>query len=539
MAINTDAVQRLYVAYFNRPADPAGLAHWEGQLPSTPATQAQLTAIAGSFSGSQEYTALYASQTNAQIVNSLYTHLFGRAAEPAGLAHWTARLAAGSETFASIALQLTYSAQGTDATAIANKLTAATAFTAALDTPAEIAGYSGLAAAASARSWLATVTDSAASLATATAGVGTAVSDAVAADTITLGTVFATYDTGAGNDIIIATVPQLNTGGATFNVINGGAGTDTLNITPTIDVAMTLDDSNFSKITGIEKIVIATTGTGAQTITTGTSFQTAFSAAGVDLTTTSTTGAMNIGMSSFAGGATLTTTSTTGAQTIVTGSGLTTVTATSTTGAQNISGAGLAKVTATSTTGAVTVTTDAGADVVTLTTADTAGNVITTNAGNDTITIVASGTAVSTVGNTITSGLGADTITLAADASIDTIVIGNTDSGITVATADSITGFTAANDALKMGTAGDATALTGTYVEAAAAVANFTAALTAANTALATLAGTSAATELYSFQFDTTNGYLFDDIDGDGDADQVVVLAGITAATIAAADIIA
>jgi hypothetical protein len=69
--------------------------------------------------------------------------------------------------------------------------------------------------------------------------------------------------------------------------------------------------------------------------------------------------------------------------------------------------------------------------------------------------------------------------------------------------------------------------LTGNYVEAGAAVASFSAALTAANAALATLNGTSAAAELYSFQFDAANGYLFDDTDGDGAADQVIVLAGI------------
>ena len=34
MGMNTDAVQRLYVAYFNRPADPASLAVYEAMLPS-------------------------------------------------------------------------------------------------------------------------------------------------------------------------------------------------------------------------------------------------------------------------------------------------------------------------------------------------------------------------------------------------------------------------------------------------------------------------------------------------------------------------
>ena len=93
MGINTAAVQRLYVAYFNRPADPAGLQAWELQLGTTAATQAQLTTLANTgFSGSAEYAALYAGQSNAQIVNNLYLNLFGRSAEAAGLLHWACLL---------------------------------------------------------------------------------------------------------------------------------------------------------------------------------------------------------------------------------------------------------------------------------------------------------------------------------------------------------------------------------------------------------------------------------------------------------------
>ena len=34
MGMNTDAVQRLYVAYFNRPADPVSLTVYESLLPA-------------------------------------------------------------------------------------------------------------------------------------------------------------------------------------------------------------------------------------------------------------------------------------------------------------------------------------------------------------------------------------------------------------------------------------------------------------------------------------------------------------------------
>jgi len=159
-SIYTDAIQRLYLAYFNRPADPISLQAYEDilqdMLGGAEASQADLELLAETyFSPSQEYIDLYAGLSNSQIVNSLYNNLFGRDAEPEGLLYWTGELNAGRETFASIALQLTYSAQGTDAQTIDARITAATAFTEAVDTTAEIIGYQGNAAAAEAREWLA------------------------------------------------------------------------------------------------------------------------------------------------------------------------------------------------------------------------------------------------------------------------------------------------------------------------------------------------------------------------------------------------
>jgi len=150
--------------------------------------------------------------------------------------------------------------------------------------------------------------------------------------------------------------------------------------------------------------------------------------------------------------------------------------------------------------------------------------------GNDTIFA-------SAIGDQITGGLGGDKMT--GGAGNDIFVIGNLDSGLVIASADEITGFTTGADKLQLGLLGDDTAVSGNYVEAGAAVADFTAALTAANTALSTLAATSAATELYAFQWDASNGYLFNDTDGNGTADQVIVLVGVTGSGIAATDIIA
>ena len=97
MGMNTDAVQRLYVAYFNRPADPASLEVYEAMLPTDRvATQAELEAVASTyFSPSAEYSSRYSGMSNAEVVNTLYQNLFGRNAEAGtngGLLHWTAKL---------------------------------------------------------------------------------------------------------------------------------------------------------------------------------------------------------------------------------------------------------------------------------------------------------------------------------------------------------------------------------------------------------------------------------------------------------------
>ncbi len=319
----------------------------------------------------------------------------------------------------------------------------------------------------------------------------------------------------SGSDTFVGTYNDAGTG--TWNVsdvLDGGAGIDTLNITPIGVAAITPADAYWTNITNIEKIVINTTGAGAQTITTGTAFQAAFAANGVDMTTASTAGAINIDMQTgaFSGAAIIRATSTAGVQTILTGTGVASVTSTSTAGAINITSANLAAVTATSTDGVQTIvtgadsattvtatsiagdqnitganlarvdatTTGAGvqaivstgaSDVIVNATSDLGATTITTGVGNDTITLFASAAAGA---NTITAAAGADTITLYSNfSSVDTInqadgdsfvSTGNTtDSSIgvgeTITFADGvdiINGFNATVDTLNVGTAGAA-----------------------------------------------------------------------------------
>ncbi|MCX7096245.1 MAG: Ig-like domain-containing protein, partial [Methylobacter sp.] len=328
-------------------------------------------------------------------------------------------------------------------------------------------------------------------------------------------TLIAGTDTYAGtvrNDTFTGAY-DANTGVDTFDitdVLNGGAGTaDTLVINHVIGgVAIAPPDALWTGISNIEKLVLNTSGAGAQTLTTGPFFEAAFhnaDVAGVDLTLTTTGGgAIDLTMLSFHGSATLTTTSTDGAQTIQTSpDGVATVSATSGAGALNIAGVGLTTVVAAVTTGngaqniggftgsgsvadggshltSVNATAAGGAQtIISTSTGDVTINAtsgdgavnITTGTGNDTISLFATTAAGA---NSITSGAGADTVNLYTNfSSVDTIVQANGDSkamtvnttSSIIATGETITfgngldiihGFTGGVDHLDVGTPGAA-----------------------------------------------------------------------------------
>jgi Ca2+-binding RTX toxin-like protein len=482
MGMNTAAVQRLYVAYFNRPADPVSLAVYESMLPEDrEATQAELQALADTyFSPSAEYQDLYAGKSNAQIVDQLYQNIFGRPAEVDGLVHWAAKLTSGEETVASLALQLSYSAQGTDADVVANRIEAATAFTEALDTTDEITGFSGNAAAASARDWLATVGSDDASKDAAIAGVDTAVSGAVAAaspaaagEQKNLGTGLDDVTMGAGDDQIFAT-DSTTAASDTFNVsdsVDGGDGDDTFYLT--VDSIAGATTYTPSRLTNIETLSVTNVDATPDTVTINaslmapTAVEVSASTAGVNITNvnagtaitlTGNTGAVDIqhknaGLTGSSDSVTINMTGNTGTVTVdsdgaqdiesatinATGvnsgtlvigdSGGSTITSLDVngTGSLTITGGDLATLTsldASDNSGGVSYTTQVTATTVTLTggsgndtlTGNTGADVITGGAGDDTLSTGAAG------GNDhIDGGAGNDTVTVAGVNKDDTI----------------------------------------------------------------------------------------------------------------------
>lgn len=173
MPISATDLNKAYLAYFGRPADLTGKTYF--------ATLEQADVIKA-FDASAESKALYGNDAAAKV-NAIYQNLFNRNAEPEGLVYWTTLINQGRVTAAGAAFAILNGAQGTDATAVQNKLAASEAFVAAMDTTTELVGYSGLDAAASARNWLKGVTSDAASLTAAVAGAQAAVTAAVEAGT--------------------------------------------------------------------------------------------------------------------------------------------------------------------------------------------------------------------------------------------------------------------------------------------------------------------------------------------------------------------
>lgn len=237
MATNTELVQQLYVAYFNRPADVASLEYYVNVLEASADPVATAKVISADFANATEYKATYANLSADATINAIYHNLFGHEADIPGLKYWSALYAAGTITLADIVTSVAAGAQTTDATAYANKVTAAAAFTdaIALSADQQLAYASNPAALALAQSYLAGVTDDA-SLAAAIADVSTTAASVVPSVTAALTVGIDTLTGTTGNDVYNTLVLDATTH-LPVNVLNagdtidGGAGINTLNVT--------------------------------------------------------------------------------------------------------------------------------------------------------------------------------------------------------------------------------------------------------------------------------------------------------------------
>jgi S-layer protein len=265
MSVYTADIQKLYVAYFNRPADYSGLSFWENAMAGAKDPKTVLAQISAAFSQSTEYKATFAGMSEMQVVATVYSNLFGRIPDMSGLDFWTQRLMKHDVTVDTVVEKIAAGAQGSDITTLANKVSAATAFTKALDTPEKAIGYAGDSANSAAKAWLTTVTDDA-SLTVATnadalsSTIGTVIDNgAVTGVTYAMVKGLDTFIGTASNDKIIGAIDSVNAEvntASSIDSIDGGSGKDTFVLAGAQDLATT----NLPTIKNIEIVELQATG---------------------------------------------------------------------------------------------------------------------------------------------------------------------------------------------------------------------------------------------------------------------------------------
>ncbi len=432
-------VQELYIAYFGRPADPAGLAFYADALDATSTT---INDIAASFAVSTEAAATVALSTDAYLA-AVYLQAFGRAyVEGTDGTFWKDAINNATTTKELAMVQILEGASGTDATAVTNKVTVAKTYTAAVT--AGNKDYSGTTAAASAKAVLDGVTDDAATVTSGNTAAQTSV-DSLSNASAGVGQTFA-LTTSAENifgtamdDTITGTADGAN--GGTFNSADVIADSSTVD-NDTLTIASTAALTETATVVGIENVVINQTSFAAATanlsgfsassvtinqLQAGAATTAALTNAsgtvtfGSGITTTTTVGqtaTSNLTVNAGSASGVAVTGGTTGALVVTGGASTVTASGVATTGSVTISGAALTSTTATGATTTTTVTTDSSTVNVTGTAATTdtatvsigaAAGVVNTNV--ETLNI-SSGTSQTAASVATASGTAATTVNL-------------------------------------------------------------------------------------------------------------------------------
>ena len=122
--VQIDNLIGLYVGYFDRSPDPAGLQFWISQVDNG----RDITTIAQDFARSEEAKSLYpylANPSNSSpldFISSIYQNLFNRLPEAAGLSFWYDALTQGTVSVGDMIEAILQGARGTDATVVENKI---------------------------------------------------------------------------------------------------------------------------------------------------------------------------------------------------------------------------------------------------------------------------------------------------------------------------------------------------------------------------------------------------------------------------------
>ncbi len=117
--------QQMYVAYYGRPGDSAGVTYWAGRFDDSD----NLEDVLAAFGNSTEFTDNYGNLSKEKLVNGLFLQMFNRDSDDQGLDFYIKRLQSGQATLASIAKQIADGAIVFDLATINNKVAVSNEYT--------------------------------------------------------------------------------------------------------------------------------------------------------------------------------------------------------------------------------------------------------------------------------------------------------------------------------------------------------------------------------------------------------------------------
>jgi len=138
-------VNSFYLAFYGRPADPAGLAFWSQHLA---ASNGELGVITEAFATSEEAQVRFGADSVNERISEIYQQLFNRTIDADGLAYWTGVVEQGNASLADVSMSILKGAIGSDATLSALRQQAADDFTAQVEASGtQYSGYASIEAA--------------------------------------------------------------------------------------------------------------------------------------------------------------------------------------------------------------------------------------------------------------------------------------------------------------------------------------------------------------------------------------------------------
>lgn len=116
MTFNEQLVHQMYIAYYQRPADPEGLKYWVGQIEE----HGSWEAVSAAFGAPEnpEYQALYGDKTRAELVAAIYQAAFNRPAVQEEIDFWVN----GEHTDLNLAFAIINGAQNDDKATVNKKV---------------------------------------------------------------------------------------------------------------------------------------------------------------------------------------------------------------------------------------------------------------------------------------------------------------------------------------------------------------------------------------------------------------------------------